>query len=89
MQEPLDVDQVGAAEYLSGISAAAVLSGVVTSTSVFKGSPATGILSVARSQKVDIIIMCSHGYTAMTRWALGSVAEKVSQLAPVPALVLR
>src|SRR6266496_2597598 len=69
MQEPLDADQVGAAEYLAGISAAAVLAGVATSTSVFKGSPATGILSVARSQKVDIIIMCSHGYTAMTRWA--------------------
>jgi len=75
MQEPLDADQVGATEYLAGISAAAVLAGVVTSTRVFKGSPATGILSVARSQKVDIIIMCSHGYTAKTRWALGSVAE--------------
>ena len=89
MQEPLDADQVGAAEYLAGISAAAVLAGVVTSTRVFKGSPATGILSVARSQKVDIIIMCSHGYTAMTRWALGSVAEKVAFHAPTPVLVLR
>ena len=74
MQESLDADQLGVAEYLSHLSAAAVLAGVATSTSVFKGTPATGILSVARSQRVDIIIMCSHGYAAMTRWALGSVA---------------
>jgi nucleotide-binding universal stress UspA family protein len=47
------------------------------------------ILSVARSQQMDIIIMCSHGYTGMTRWALGSVAEKVASHAPVPVLVLR
>jgi len=89
MQESLDADQLGVAEYLAHISAAAVLAGVATSTSVFKGTPATGILSVARSQRVDIIIMCSHGYTAMTRWALGSVAEKVAFHAPTPVLVLR
>jgi nucleotide-binding universal stress UspA family protein len=38
---------------------------------------------------MDIIIMCSHGYTGMTRWALGSVAEKVASHAFVPVLVLR
>ncbi len=89
MQESLDTDQVDATEYLTRISTDAMLAGVATSTSVFKGAPGTGILSVARSQKVDIIIMCSHGYAAMTRWALGSVAEKVAFHAPTPVLVLR
>jgi nucleotide-binding universal stress UspA family protein len=89
MQESLDADRVEAAEYLARISAAPVLAGVATSTRVYKGMPAAGILTVARSQQVDIIIMCSHGYTAMTRWALGSVAEKVAFHAPTPVLVLR
>ncbi len=53
------------------------------------GRPATTILSVAETHHVDLIILCSHGYTGIKRLVLGSVAEKVSRLALVPVLVLR
>jgi nucleotide-binding universal stress UspA family protein len=33
-------------------------------------------------------VMCSHGYTGMTRWVLGSVTEKVVHSAPIPVFVL-
>src|SRR6266487_4877023 len=89
VQGVLDSDLAGAVAYLTGITASSVLAGVAMTTEVFKGTPAELILSVARSQKMDIIIMCSHGYTGMTRWALGSVAERVASHAPVPVLVLR
>jgi nucleotide-binding universal stress UspA family protein len=89
MQEVVDSDLAGATEYLTRITASSVLAGVATTAEVFKNTPAEMILSVARSQQMDIIIMCSHGYTGMTRWALGSVAEKVASHAPVPVLVLR
>jgi nucleotide-binding universal stress UspA family protein len=89
MQGVLDSDLAGAVAYLTHITASSVLAGVAMTTEVFKGTPAELILSVARSQQMDIIIMCSHGYTGMTRWALGSVAEKVASHAPVPVLVLR
>jgi len=89
MQGVVDSDLAGAIDYLTRITASSVLAGVETTTEVFKGTPAETILSVARSQQMDIIIMCSHGYTGMTRWALGSVAEKVASHAPVPVLVLR
>ena len=52
MQGSLDADRVEAAEYLARISAAPVLAGVATSTRVYKGMPAAGILTVARSQQV-------------------------------------
>ncbi len=89
MQEALDADQAGAVDYLARITASPVLAGIATTTEVYKGMPASIILSVARAQQVDIIIICSHGYTGMTRWALGSVAEKVASHAPVPVLILR
>jgi nucleotide-binding universal stress UspA family protein len=65
------------------------LAGVHTETEVLLGQAAATILSVVDSHHIDLIVLCSHSYTGMTRWMLGSVAEKVSQLAPVPVLVLR
>ena len=89
MQGDVDSDHAGAVAYLTRITASSELAGVATNTEVFRSTPAEMILSVARSKQMDIIIMCSHGYTGMTRWALGSVAEKVASHAPVPVLVLR
>jgi nucleotide-binding universal stress UspA family protein len=53
------------------------------------GVPAEAIIAATRSSGAEILILCSHGYTGMTRWALGSVAEKVAFSAPIPVLVLR
>lgn len=78
-----------ARNYLKSMTGSGSLHGVHTETEVLLGQAAATILSVVDSHHIDLIVLCSHGYTGMTRWALGSVAEKVSQLAPVPALVLR
>jgi nucleotide-binding universal stress UspA family protein len=89
MQESLVADQAGAADYLVRIAASDELAGIATTTEVLNGIPAQTILSVARAQQADIIIMCSHGYTGMAHWVMGSVAEKVARHAPVPVFVLR
>ena len=89
LQTGLDVDTARAADYLARLATSDVLSGVVTTTEVFKGIPALAIIAAARSSQADMVIICSHGYTGATRWALGSVAEKVAFHAPIPVLVLR
>jgi nucleotide-binding universal stress UspA family protein len=33
--------------------------------------------------------MCSHGYTGFKRWALGSVADKITRHSSIPVFVLR
>jgi len=38
---------------------------------------------------VDLIVMATHGYGGLQRWALGSVADKVLQAAPIPILLVR
>jgi nucleotide-binding universal stress UspA family protein len=89
LQASLDVNTARAADYLAHLAASDMLAGIVTTTEVFRGLPALAIIAAARSSHADIIVICSHGYTGATRWALGSVAEKVAFHAPIPVLVLR
>lgn len=52
------------------------------------GNPATTIEDIADEEKIDLIVLCSHGDTGFKRWALGSVAQTVSRHSHVPVLVL-
>lgn len=63
--------------------------GVRTRFQLLDGGAAESILDAAVDNKCDLIVMSSHGYSGMTRWVLGSVAEKVLHSAPCPVLVLR
>jgi nucleotide-binding universal stress UspA family protein len=46
------------------------------------------IVEVAESEKVDLIVMSTHGRTGLSHMILGSVAEKVVARAPCPVLVV-
>jgi nucleotide-binding universal stress UspA family protein len=54
-----------------------------------QGDPALQILDTARDLKADLIAMTTHGRAGVSRWALGSVAEKVLRAAEVPLLLVR
>lgn len=56
---------------------------------VLVGDPATEIVNYARQQNADRIIMASHGRSGVSRWILGSVAEKVARESPVPVAIIR
>lgn len=53
------------------------------------GDPGTEIGKFADERKAGLIVISSHGRTGITRFLLGSVAERVVRLAPCPVLVLR
>jgi len=84
----LDADKALAEKYLTDLIRTPELDGIPTETIALFGPPAATILSVAHSSQVDLIVLCSHGYTGVTRWVLGSVSEKVVHAAPIPVLVL-
>lgn len=88
-QVAIDADIASAEEYLEAITQSTSLANIQTETVVLFGPTAPTILTVARSYHADIIILCSHGYTGMKRWVMGSVAQKVAQYASLPVLVLR
>jgi nucleotide-binding universal stress UspA family protein len=88
-EHTLDMRHARATDYLTHIASSHELAGVSTTMQVADSIPAQTILSAARLQSVDLIVMCSHGETGFTHWALGSVAQKVTHQSPVPVLVLR
>jgi nucleotide-binding universal stress UspA family protein len=89
MQTAVETEMFEAAQYLKRIAATPALEGVLVNTVVMHGPTASTILSIVLSHKVDLVVICSRGYTGMTRWVMGSIADKVSRHSSVPVLVLR
>jgi nucleotide-binding universal stress UspA family protein len=75
--------------YLSRVSKTAELVGVQTEIRVEFGEVAPAILAAIEPLEVDLVVMCSHGYSGFKRWALGSITHKIIPHSPVPVLVLR
>lgn len=78
-----------AQSYLDSIAASDRFTHIHVATRVVVGIVSSTILSEAVTQQADIIIICSHGLTGVSRWALGSIAEKVARYGTLPTLVLR
>ncbi|WOD40442.1 universal stress protein [Nodosilinea sp. E11] len=57
--------------------------------SVLMGNPSSEIIDYAGSHAINLIVISSHGRTGLSRFLLGSVAERVVRFAPCPVLVLR
>ena len=49
---------------------------------------AVEIIDFAKGSGVDLIVMCTHGRSGITRWVLGSVAHKVLTRAETPILLI-
>jgi nucleotide-binding universal stress UspA family protein len=56
---------------------------------VLYGTAADKILDFTAEQETDLIIMTTHGRSGITRWWMGSVAEKVISEAAAPVLLIR
>jgi nucleotide-binding universal stress UspA family protein len=52
------------------------------------GNPSREILAKARREKVDLIVMGTHGRSGLPHLVLGSVAEKTVRLSPIPVLTV-
>lgn len=59
-----------------------------TSAMVTSESPAREIANYAHDQKVDLVVIGTHGRSGISRMLIGSVAEKVVRLAPCPVLTV-
>lgn len=54
-----------------------------------RGSPFMEIIRYARDQKMDLIVVGTHGRGAFAHVLMGSVAEKIVRKAPCPVLTVR
>ena len=50
---------------------------------------ADAIVEAADGQHAKMIVMATHGYSGIKRWALGSIADKVLHATTTPLLLVR
>lgn len=53
------------------------------------GAPWEEVLNAVKDEDIDLIVIGTHGRRGVSRALLGSVAEKVVRLSPVPVLTVR
>ncbi len=78
-----------AARYLNKVAKGLEAKGLTIRKEVLLGNPAQEISIYAESESVDLIVMSSHGRTGPSRWARGSVADKVLKAVRIPVMIIR
>lgn len=63
--------------------------GVLARQMLRVGTPVDEVLAAAREEKVDMIVIGTHGRTGLDRLLLGSVAERIVRRASCPVLTVR
>jgi nucleotide-binding universal stress UspA family protein len=78
-----------AQKYLDQLISSFPYDKVILSRQVVTGKAAENIADSAAHLEVDLIIMATHGRSGVSRWVLGSVAERVIRWSCVPVLIVR
>jgi nucleotide-binding universal stress UspA family protein len=90
---PLIVDEKqkeAAEKYLANLAEELKKRGFKTMAMVRTGQQvAVEIIDFAKESGADLIVMCTHGRSGITRWVLGSVALKILTRAETPILLIR
>ena len=88
-QQLYEQHKQAAEAYLKRMVASTRLEGVVLSYEVLEGKVADALARWAEKNGVDLIVIASHGRSGVSRWVMGSVAERVLRSACVPVLMVR
>ena len=75
--------------YLKKIMASTPLEGAVLSYEVLGGKVADTLGHWAEKNEVDLIVIASHGRSGVSRWIMGSVADRLMRSTCVPVLMIR
>jgi nucleotide-binding universal stress UspA family protein len=78
-----------ARDYLERIAADVRQQGIPVQPVTIDGRPHTGIAEFAENNQVDLIVMGTRGQSGLSRWLMGSVADRVVRGATVPVLLVR
>lgn len=83
------VEREHIARYLAAVRQGDDWRELVADVRILVGLPADEILELAESERVDVIVMSSHGRSGLGRFIYGSVAEKILHHAPCPLMLIR
>ena len=88
-EQVIESEMNAATAYLRTVAASPLLAGIRTRTDVLFGLPVHQIIAAAEAYESDLVVLCSHGRSGFTRWALGSVAHGLVHQSALPVVVLR
>ena len=63
--------------------------GVKVTTEILEGSPYATLVKYSEAKNIELIVLGSHGWTALSDLLMGSVVERVASLASLPTLVVK
>ena len=61
---------------------------VSAKSQIISGNAAEQILNFSEKNQVDLIIMSTHGRSGISRWAMGSVADRIIHYSTIPVLII-
>ncbi len=70
------------------LAAAKLPEGVTLTHHLESGEPTSTILKAIKEYQADLVVMGTHGRTGVRHLLLGSVAEKLVRLSPVPVITV-
>lgn len=74
---------------LDALKARATKAGVRAATLLVDGVAWHELVRIARSRRIDLVVMGTHGRSGLAKFFLGSVAERVVASASCPVLTVR
>lgn len=77
-----------ASTYLNRVAGGLRAKGAIVDVHVLVGKPAPTLVDMAVRGGFSLIVLCSRGKTGLKRLLLGSVAEEVLRLSPIPVMVV-
>jgi len=82
-------NETEARQWLAGVAGGLKKKGFSdVETVVVRGKPVDEIAKFAAKNSVDLIVISTHGRSGVSRWAFGSVADKVLRTAKTPLLMV-
>ena len=76
-------------DYLDRLSTALQERGIQVKTVIAEGPEFRKRLCFIAENQVDLIVICTRGRSGLSRWLMGSVADRVVRGATVPVLLVR
>ena len=78
-----------AIKYMNQVADSIQERGILVKVVILVGRPHEEIVRFAETEHMDIVVMCTRGQSGVSRWLMGSVADRVARCVNVPVLLVR
>ncbi len=83
-----NANETEARDYISTMVKNLTEEGLSVEGEVLSGRADETIVDYAKKNRIDLIIMSSHGRSGISRWVMGSVADRVMRTSLVPVMLV-